>query len=192
MFIRKLEPSVDTKSDFHQVLNRLEGIVAGVMPENSLVCMGMEMESKGRVDEITICTLRSGKVLLDAVVNTTANTPNRQHPPLGLRHPLTSAAEWLRNTQKRTNRRLGRGLDVEEVAQELREFMKPDTIILTWGTSPNDLRILRNFLKGDNQDMGCVLPDEDKCVFMDPHFISRSADYFSCPNMRTSSFAKQT
>ena len=138
------------KKFFDRVLSRMADIEAGVMPDESLVVMNLEFELHNyHVQEIAICTQKSGKVLLDAILET-GDKPRRffcapdskalQESLRIMRSKQTLSA--IRHSPKKPL------CTPKEIAQRLAGFMNSDTIIITWHINPADLRILREFFGG--------------------------------------------
>jgi hypothetical protein len=161
---------------FDKVLQRIAEIETGEMPVESLVCLDLEYDVENYyVYEVAICTLlpNEPEVLIDAVTKFGAKPPKfglrkTRLPPVV--EEFATTPQRIRTAYGRNQAIGGRVLQTGQIAEKLRQFMKPDTIILTWATNANDLTALRDFLEANGHEAASVLPSKDNCVFMVPHF----------------------
>jgi hypothetical protein len=178
-------------SDFHQVLRRLDQIEKGEMPPESLVCMDLEFNNRScwaEVHEVSIVTLSSGEVLLDAVLERSIrdeNTTRRRSRPENTdlyyycfdRHAFTPRFK----RPPRDKHYYG----VQSLATKLQAIIHPETVIITWHNSPTDLTVLRTFMEINGHSMNNVLPPNTSCVPIIPQFSNNlgrlpSGQQFCC------------
>jgi hypothetical protein len=113
------------------------------------------------------------EVLLDAVTKYGAKAPK-----FGLRKTrLPPVIKEFATIPQRTRTAYGRNqavggrvLQTAQISEKLRQFMKSDTIILTWATNATDLTVLGDFLKANGHGNASILPPKGNCVFTVPHF----------------------
>jgi hypothetical protein len=138
---------------FDKVLQRITEIEIGKMPMESLVCLDLEYDVENYyVYEIAMCTLLSNEpeVLIDAVTKIGAKPPkiglrkNRLPPFVQETATLPQRTREAHARKQATNRRI---LHTGQIVEKLRQFIKPDTIILTWHVNATDMTVLKDFLE---------------------------------------------